>query len=133
MSGVTKATGRGAVAASILGAALLGGYLAASPGGLRPSPLAYLVHAAVLALAFWFPAMKIGAPGDVLRSWRSLFPWILGWALVWDLATAGLTARGLFQHWWLVYPAAVLLLTALLLLHGTAVRWRGSRSNPIER
>lgn len=125
MSDFAVARGRRAVAASILAATLLGVYFAASVGDLG-APAAYLVHAAVLALAFWFPAMRIGAPADLLVHARTLLPWMVGWTLVWDLATAGLVGgRELFDRWWVVYPAGVAILAALLALHGAVVRRRG--------
>ena len=83
------------------------------------------MNAAVLVLGFWFPAVRMSAPRYVLRAWRSLLPWLLGWILVWDLASAGLMGeRDLFQEWWLVYPSGVAFFAALLLLHGYVVqRW----------
>lgn len=123
MTGFADARGRRAVAASILAAVLVGGYFVASVGDVGGFPPAYAIHAAVLALGFWFPAMRVGAPGDVLRYWRTLLPWILGWTLVWDLATAGIMGgRALFQEWWIVYPSGVIVFATLLLLHGAAVR-----------
>lgn len=128
MSGPALARGRRAVAASILAVALIGAWFATSVGvrtALRP---VFLVHAAVLILAFWFPAQRIAAPRDVPRRWRSLLPWLLGWILAWDLATAGLVGeRDLFEQWYTVYPSGVALFTALLLLHGAALR-RWSRA-----
>ncbi|HUG40374.1 MAG TPA: hypothetical protein VMM12_07810 [Longimicrobiales bacterium] len=125
----TEARGRRAVAASLLAVVLLGGYFGASAGDLGAFPAVYAVHAVVLALAFWFPAMKIGGPADLRRLWRSLLPWLLGWTLVWDLATAGLVGgRALFEEWWVVYPSGVLLLALLLLLHAAAVRRWARRS-----
>ena len=125
MTEVIAGRGRRAVATSILGVALLGGYLAASMGGLGSLTPAYLVHAVVLGLGFWFPAMKIRAPRDVPESWPRLLPWILGWTLAWDLATAALAGgREPFEDWWIVYPAGVLLFSTLLLIHGYAVSRR---------
>lgn len=125
MNGFAEARGRHAIAASILVVTLVGAYFAASVGDLGALPGAFLVDAAVLILGFWFPAMRIGSRRAVLRNWRSLLPWILGWTLVWDLATAGIMGgRDLFEEWWIVYPSGVLFFTAMLLLHGTVVqRW----------
>jgi hypothetical protein len=110
--------GRRAVAASILGVVLIGGYFAASQGQIGALPGEYLINAVVLGLAFWFPALRLGAPRDMLTHWRSLGLWLLAWTLVWDLATAGILGeRTLFQEWWLVYPSGVLVLAALLGLH----------------
>jgi len=121
--------GRGAVAASILGAFLIGAYFAASPGGLRAMPGAFLLSAAVLAVAFWLPAMRIGSLGDVARQWKGLAVWVLAWTLVWDLATSGiLLRREFFQEWWIVYPAGVLTLAGLLVLHGAVMGWTTRRS-----
>lgn len=132
MRDFTEARGRQAVAASILAAVLLGVYFVASVGDLGAFPAVYAVHAVVLGLAFWFPAMKIGRPRDLLRTWPSLLPWMLGWTLVWDLATAGLVGgRELFESWWVVYPAGVLLLAVLLLIHAAAVRrWKRRGTTP---
>lgn len=122
---VSARRGRGAVAASILGVLILGGYFAASPGGLGMPPGSYLLSVAVLVVAFWFPAMRIGDARDVLSNWVALGVWLLAWTLVWDLATSGVTrTRELFDDWWIVYPAGVLLLGALLALHGAVVGWR---------
>ena len=131
MSGLARERGPRAVAASILAVTLLGAYFAASVGGLGAFPAAYAVHAVVLGLGFWFPAMKVRSAGEVVRSWRPLLPWVLGWTLAWDLATAGIVGgRGLFEDWWIVYPSGVLIFGALLLLHGSAVRRRAGR--PLE-
>jgi hypothetical protein len=111
--------GRGAVAASILGALLIGAYFAAAPGGVRTPLGEYLLNAVILAVAFWFPAMRVSAVADVARQWKGLLVWAVTWTLVWDLATSGiLIRRELFQEWWIVYPAGVVVLAALLLLHG---------------
>lgn len=119
--------GRGAVAASILAAVLIGGYFAASPpvgGGLSAE---FAVNAVVMVLAFWFPAMRIGRPGDVLASWKSLLPWVLAWTLVWDLASSGVVGeRELLQEWWLVYPSGVGAMLLLLLLHAFVVKRVGA-------
>jgi hypothetical protein len=114
--------GRGAVAASILGVLLIGAYFAAAPGGVRTPLGEYLLNAAILAVAFWFPAMRVSAVADVGRQWKGLLVWALAWTVVWDLATSGiLVRRELFQEWWIVYPAGVLTLAILLLLHGAAL------------
>lgn len=126
---LARKRGPRAVAASILGATLLGLYFLASPGDLTAFPPVYAIHAGVLALGFWFPAVKIRSAGEVVGSWRKLLPWLLGWTLVWDLATAGIVGgRELFQDWWIVYPSGVLLFGALLLLHGSAVGRRPRRA-----
>ena len=118
--------GRGAVAASILAVLLIGGYFATS-GEASALPAEFVIDAVVLALAFWFPAMRVGAPRDVVASWRSLLPWLLAWTLVWDLATSGITGgRALFSEWWLVYPSGVGTLVLLLLLHAFVVRRVGA-------
>lgn len=128
------ARGRGAVAASILGAFLIGAYVAASPGGLRAFTGAFLLSAAVLALAFWFPAMRIASLAAVGRQWKGLVVWIVAWTLVWDLATSGiLLRRAFFQEWWIVYPAGFLTLAGMLALHGAVMGWttrRGQRAGP---
>jgi hypothetical protein len=122
--------GRGAVAASILGVLLIGAYFAAAPGGVRTPLGEYLLNAVILAVAFWFPAMRVSALADVARQWRGLLVWALAWTLVWDLATSGiLVRRELFQEWWIVYPAGVLTLAVLLVLHG-AVLSRVVRPGP---
>jgi hypothetical protein len=121
--------GRAAVAASILGALLIGGYLAAAPGGVRTSTGAYLLNAAIMAVAFWFPALRLGSIGDAIRQWKGLVMWILAWTVVWDLATSGiLVYRELFQEWWIVYPAGLVTFAALLLLHGAVMGWVTRRS-----
>ena len=118
----TPVRGRGAVAASILAALLIGGYFAASPALTGGVPAEFLVNAVVLALVFWFPAVRVTGPKDVLAAWRSLVPWILAWTLVWDLASSGVVGeRDLFQEWWLVYPAGIAVVMLLLLLHGAVV------------
>ncbi len=115
-------SGRRGVAASILVVAIVGAYFAASRGQLGALPVSFVISAVVLALAFWFPAMRIGAPRAVLENWRSLLVWILAWTLVWDLATAGVVGeRDVLEEWWVVYPAGVLLVGALLSLHGAVV------------
>lgn len=114
--------GRGAVAASILAALLLGGYFVASPDQSAAMPADFAVNAIILILVFWFPAMRLGSPGDVLRAWKSLVPWLLAWTLVWDLASSGVVGeRELLEEWWLVYPSGVGVLVLLLLLHGWVV------------
>lgn len=113
------ARGRGAVAASILGALLIGAYFAAAPGGVRTPLGGYLLNAAIIAVAFWFPAMRVASIGDVLRQWKGILAWAVAWTLVWDLATSGiLVRREFFQEWWIVYPAGILALFGLLFLHG---------------
>lgn len=131
MTDIARGRGRPAVAASILAVTLIGGYFAASPD-VGSFPPVFLIHAAALFLAFWFPALRFGSPGDVLRSWRTLLPWLLGWTLAWDLATAGVVGgRSLFEAWWIVYPAGVLVVGGLLLLHGVVVRrWRAPADRP---
>ena len=120
------ARGRGAVAASILAVLLIGAYFTTS-GDASALPADFVVDAVVLILAFWFPAMRVASPRDVLASWRSLVPWLLAWTLVWDLATSGITGgRTLFSEWWLVYPSGVVTLLALLLLHAFVVRRVGA-------
>lgn len=120
--GVGARRGRGAVAASLLGVLILGGYFVAAPGDLGALPGSYLISAAVLVVAFWFPAMRIGSARDVLANGLSLTVWLLAWTLVWDLATSGVVGeRTLFQEWWIVYPAGVLGLGALLALQGLIV------------
>lgn len=125
--------GRGAVAASILGVLLIGTYFAAAPGGLRTPWGPWLLNAAILAVAFLIPALRIGSVADVARRWKGLLLWALAWTVVWDAATSGiLLQRGqeMFQQWWIVYPAGILTLLALLLLHGAVVGWvirRGAR------
>jgi hypothetical protein len=122
------ARGRGAVAASILGALLIGAYLAAAPGGVRTPLGEYLLNAAIIAVAFWFPAMRVASMSDVLRQWKRILAWAVAWTLVWDLATSGiLVRREFFQEWWIVYPAGILALVGLLLLHG-AILDRVARS-----
>ena len=127
--GAGGARGRSAIAASILGVLLLGGYFAASRGELGAPSGAYWINAVVLAIAFWFPARRIGSPRELLGQWKSLLPWLLAWTLVWDLATSGiLGTRGFLAEWWIVYPAGVLVLLALLLLHAFVVRRVDARS-----
>jgi hypothetical protein len=120
--------GRGAVAASILGILLIGGFFAAAPGGIRTPLGEYLLHAAILTVAFWLPAMRIGSVRDVLRQWKALVAWILAWTLAWDAATAGIfLRRELFQEWWIVYPSGLLTLAVLLLFHGAIMDWLARR------
>ncbi len=120
--GVSARRGRAAVAASILGVLILGGYFAAAPRELGSPPGSFLISAVVLGVAFWFPAMRIGSARDVVAGWLPLGVWLLAWTLVWDLATSGVVGeRALFQEWWIVYPAGVLVLGALLALHGAVV------------
>lgn len=119
--------GRGAVAASILAAVLIGGYFAASPPVGDGLSAEFAVNAVVMVLAFWFPAMRIGRPGDVLASWKSLLPWVLAWTLVWDLATSGVVGdRALLQEWWLVYPSGVAIFFLVFLFHGLVVKRVGA-------
>lgn len=121
--GTGAARGRGAVAASILAVLLVGAYFAGSRGDLGSLPAGYILSAAILVPTFWFPALRIGAPTDVVRSWRPLLGWLAAWTLVWDLATSGvLGTRTLFQEWWLVYPAGIAFFALLLLFHGWVVR-----------
>lgn len=130
--GVSARRGRGAVAASILGVLILGSYLAAAPGQIGSLPGSFLVSVAVLVVAFWFPAMRIGSARDVVADWLPLLVWLLAWTLVWDLATSGVVGeRALFQEWWIVYPAGVVVLGALLALHGAVVgRGQGRSGAP---
>jgi hypothetical protein len=122
------ARGRGAVAASILGGVLIGAFFAASPGGLRTPLGEYVLQAAILGVAFWIPAMRVASVRDVLRQWRGFLLWILVWTVAWDLATSGIfLRRELLQEWWIVYPAGVVTLFGLLLLHG-AIMGRVRRS-----
>lgn len=123
------ARGRAAVAASILGALLIGAYFAAAPGGVRTPLGEYLLNAAIISVAFWFPAMRVASARDVLRQWKGVLAWAVAWTLVWDLATSGiLVRREFFQEWWIVYPAGILALLGLLLLHG-AILHRVARSH----
>jgi hypothetical protein len=118
--------GRGAIAASILGVLLIGAYVAASPGGLRTHTGAFLLNAAIVAIAFWLPAHRVGAVADVARQWKGLLAWAVAWTAVWDLSTSGILLpdepRQLFDQWWIVYPAGVLALFALLSLQGAVVQ-----------
>ena len=126
-TGGPPARGRPAVAASILAVVLLGGYFAASPGTGEGMPTEFAVNAVILVLVFWFPAMRIGSPGDVIASWKTLLPWLLAWVLVWDLASSGIVGeRALLQEWWLVYPSGVGVLALLLLFHGFVVQRVGA-------
>ncbi len=119
--------GRGAVAASILAVVLIGGYFTAAPDTAGGMPAEFAVNAVVLILAFWFPAMRVTGPGDVLASWKGLLPWLLAWTLVWDLASSGVVGRrDLLAEWWLVYPSGVLVLGGLLLFHGFVVKRVGA-------
>lgn len=114
--------GRSGVAASILGVLLIGGYFAASRGDQGVLPTGYLISAAVLVVAFWFPAMRIGSVGELRGSWLPVLVWLAAWTLVWDLAVTGVIGeRELFEEWWIVYPSGVLVLGALLALHGVVV------------
>lgn len=114
--------GTRAVAASIVGVLVIGGYFAAAPATMAAPGAGYLLSAAVVALAFWFPAVRIGSAREVVVQWRSLVVWLLAWTLVWDLATSGVTGeRALFEEWWIVYPSGVLILGGLLALHGAVV------------
>lgn len=120
--------GRGAVAASIVAVLLIGAYFAASEGNLGAMPGEYVLNAALLVVAFWFPAMRIGSVRDVARQWAPLLVWLLAWTLVWDLATSGIFAvRSFLQEWWIVYPTGVGVLGALLVLHGAVVAWSHRR------
>lgn len=133
-AGTGAARGHAAVAASILAVTLLGGYFAASRGELGSLPGGFLISAVVLALAFWFPAMRIDSPGDVLRGGFSLLLWLLAWTLVWDLAMSGIPrTRSLFDEWWIVYPAGVVGVGLLLILHGAALRRRSRGSEEEKR
>lgn len=115
---VRSERGRRAGAASFLVVLLLGGYFATSGGQLGLPSRSYLIHAVVMVMAFWFPATRTGSLRELLRSWLPLGAWLLAWTLVWDLATSGLVGqRAVFQEWWVVYPAGVGFLAALLLLH----------------
>ncbi len=121
------ARGRGAVAASILAVVLIGGYFAAAPDTGQPIPAEFVVNAVILVLVFWFPAMKVRSPRDVLIQWKTLLPWLLAWTLVWDLASSGVVGdRELLQEWWLVYPSGVIALGLLLLFHGLVVQRVGA-------
>jgi hypothetical protein len=119
--------GRGAVAASILGVLLIGSFVAAAPGGVRSPTGTFLLNAVIVGLAFWFPAQRVGSPADVGRQWKGLLAWALAWTAVWDAGTSGILLppepRQLFDDWWLVYPAGVLTLAVLLLLHGAVMAW----------
>jgi hypothetical protein len=115
------------VAAAILGVVVVAGFFAAPGGeGGLVSP-AYLVDASALILAFWFPAMHLEAPGDLVRRWRPLVLWLLSWTLVWDLGTAGVMRRSVLDEWWLVYPSGVVVLGALLGLHAFIVQRLAAR------
>lgn len=116
------AKGRAAVAASILGVLLIGAYLAAAPGGIRTPLGEFLLSAAILTAAFWFPAMRVASVGDVPRQWKGFLLWILVWTVAWDAATSGIfLRRELFDDWWAVYPAGPITLFGLLLLHGAVM------------
>lgn len=120
---VATIRGRGAIAASILGVLIIAGYFAASRGDLGSLPTGYLISALVLAVAFWFPAMRIGSLADLRGAWRPLTVWILAWTAVWDLATSGILGdREPLEEWWLVYPSGLLFFGALLALHAAIVR-----------
>lgn len=114
--------GRSGVAASILGVLLIGGYFVASRGDQGVLPPGYLISAAVLLVAFWFPAIRIGSMRELVRSWAPVLVWLLAWTLVWDLAVAGIIGeRELFEEWWIVYPSGVVVLGGLLALHAAVV------------
>lgn len=120
--GVGALRGRSGVAASILGVLLIGGYFAASRGDQGALPSGYLISAAVLLVAFWFPALRIGSVRELVRNGAAILVWLLAWTLVWDLAVTGLIGeRELFERWWVVYPAGVGVLGGLLALHGMVV------------
>lgn len=114
--------GRAAVAASLLAVLLIAGYFAASGREPPATPGAYLLNGAILGVAFWFPALRIGSVRDMVRQWRPLAVWLVAWTLVWDLATSGLfDDRELLEDWWVVYPSGVAVVGALLALHGVIV------------
>lgn len=120
---ITIFRGRGAIAASILGVLIIGGYFAASRGDVGSLPVGYLISALVLAVAFWFPAMRIGSLAELRGAWRPLVVWILAWTAVWDLATSGILGdREPLQEWWLVYPSGLLFFGAILALHAAVVQ-----------
>jgi hypothetical protein len=126
---------RVAVAIAVLAALLIGGFFAASPGGVRTPLGEYLVAAAILAVAFWFPAMRVGSVRDVARQWKGIALWLLAWTAVWDVTSSGVfLRRQLFQEWWIVYPSGLVGLAALLLLHGTVMaRIEGRGAAPADR
>lgn len=129
-----SARGPAAVGASILAVAVGGAYLAAAPGELGTFPPEFLITAVVLALAFWFPAMRIATPREVLNGGISLLLWLLAWTLVWDLAVSGVArTRRLFDDWWIVYPTGVLVTATLLVIHGAALGGRLGGSEEKER
>ncbi len=121
--GIEVWRGRRGVAASLLAVVLVSGYFAAAGGDQGALPGVYALNAAILVVAFWFPAMRVGSVADVVRQWLPLLVWILAWTLVWDLTTSGIWGhRHFLQEWWLVYPSGVAVLGLLLLLHATVVR-----------
>lgn len=131
---VSRARGRGAVAASILAVLLLGGYLAAAPGGLGAGLGEYLLSGAIVGVAFVIPALRIGGVADLKRQWLRLVLWILAWAVVWDVTTSGvIIRRELFQDWWSVYPGVILTLVILLVLHALVMEWTARRARGRDR
>lgn len=110
------------MAASVLAVLLIGGYFVAAPGDQGVLPAGYLISAAVVLVAFWFPAMRIGSVRELVKSWLPVLVWLLAWTLVWDLAVSGVVGeRSLFEEWWIVYPSGVLALLGLLALHAKVV------------
>lgn len=83
----------------------------------------YLADLLALLVAFLLPAQWIGSPTDVRRQWKLCLACIVAGTLLWDAATAYLSAtRGFLSEWWLVYSSSILLFAGLLALSGWLIR-----------
>lgn len=89
----------------------------------------YLADLLALLLAFLIPAQWIASPADVRRQWRLCLAFIVAGTLLWDAASAYLSARrGFLSEWWLVYSSSIVLFAGLLALSGWLVQLLGRRS-----
>ncbi len=82
-----------------------------------------LADLAALVVAFLIPAQWIGTPADVRRRWRLCLASIVIGTLLWDVASAYLSARREFlSEWWLVYSSSIVFFVGLLALSGWLVQ-----------
>lgn len=89
-------------------------------GGLSGRYLADLV---ALLIAFLIPAQWIGSASDVRRQWKLCLACIAVGTLIWDGASAHLSAtREFLAEWWLVYSSSVVFFLGLLALSGWLVQ-----------
>jgi hypothetical protein len=77
------------------------------------------IYAATLVMGLLGIAFAIGRIADLKRRWYLLLLWFLASMAAFDAMTAqGIAKRDLFDGWTVLYPAGMVFLSGLAMLHG---------------